>query len=91
MISFHVMQNNYSLNSLVDLPLMTCSTFIRTTLDTVELFMPVQLTIVPSRLLFMFIIVMIDTKGSAFCEETLKNVKVVEFITIGVIIGFWLS
>ena len=66
----------------------TCSTFISTTLDTVKLFMPVQLTIVPSRSLFMFIIVMIDTKGNVFCEDTFENVKVVEFIIIGVIVGF---
>lgn len=66
----------------------TCSTFISTTLDTVELFMPVQLTIVPSRLMFTFTIVMIDTKGSAFCEDTFENVKLVEFIIIGMIIGF---
>ena len=66
----------------------TCSVFISTTLDIDELFMPVQLTITPSKLLIMFIIVMVDTKGSAFCEETLKNVKLIEFIVIGVIVGF---
>ena len=65
-----------------------CSTFINTTLDTDELFLPVQLTTIPSRSLFMFIIVMIDAKGSAFREETLKNVKLVEYIIIGVIVGF---
>ena len=80
--------HNFIESNLPILTSKTCSTFTSTTLDTDELFMPVQLTTVPSRLLFMFIIVMIDVKGSAFCEETLKNVKVVEFIIIGVIVGF---
>ena len=70
------------------LTLKICSTFISTTLGTDELFMPVQLTIVPSRLLFMFIIAMTDTKGSVFCEDTFENAKIVEFIIIGVIVGF---
>jgi hypothetical protein len=31
----------------------------------------------------MFIIVIVDTKGSALGEETRENVKLAEFITIG--------
>jgi hypothetical protein len=38
---------------------------------------------VPSRLLVTFIIVMVDTKGSALGEETRENVKLVESIKIG--------
>ena len=54
------------------------------TLDTDELFRPIQLTTIPSGLLFIFCIVMVDIKGSASCEETLENVKLVEFIINGV-------
>ena len=61
---------------------------ISTTLDTNELFSPVQVIIVPSRFLVMFIIVMVDTKGSAPGEETRENVKSAEFIAIGAIVGF---
>ena len=65
-----------------------CTVVISTTLDTNELFSPEQLIIVPSRLLVMFIIVMVDTKGSAPGEETRKNVKLAESISIGMIVGF---
>jgi hypothetical protein len=60
-----------------------CIIVISATLDTDELFSPVQLITVPSRLLITFIIVMIDTKGNALGEETRENVKVAEFISIG--------
>ena len=51
-------------------------------LDTDELFSPEQLMTVPSRLLFTFIIVMVDTKGSAPVEDSRENVKSAEFIVI---------
>ena len=54
-----------------------------TTLDTNELFCPVQVITVPSRLLVMFIIVMVDTNGSTPGEETRENVKLVESTIIG--------
>ena len=53
-----------------------------------ELFMPVQLTTVPFRVLVTFFIVMVDTKGSAPGEESLENVKLAEFIIVGEIVGF---
>ena len=58
---------------------------ITTTLDTVELFMQVQLTTVPSRLLITlnFSIVMVDTKGSAIRGESLENVMCAVFNAIG--------
>ena len=59
-------------------------TFTSTTLDTDELFRPIQLTTIPSRLSFIFCIVMVDIKGSVPCEETLENVKLVKFIINGV-------
>ena len=62
--------------------------FISTTLDIDELFIPVQLTTVPSRLLVTFFIIMFDTKGSAPGEESHENVKLAEFISIGEIVGF---
>jgi hypothetical protein len=43
----------------------------------------VQVITVPSRLLVTFIIVIVDTKGSAPGEETLENVKLAESISIG--------
>jgi hypothetical protein len=61
----------------------TCTVVISTTLDTDELFSPVQVITVPSRLLVTFIIVMVDTKGNAPGEETRENVKLTEFISIG--------
>ena len=57
-------------------------------LESDELFSPEQLIIVPSRLLVTFIIIMVDTKGSAPGEETRENVKLAEFIVIGKIVGF---
>ena len=60
-----------------------CIVFISTTLDTDELFSPVQLTIVPSRLLVTFIIVIVDTKGNSLGEESRENIKLTEFIIIG--------
>ena len=66
----------------------TCIVVINTTLDTDELFCPVQLIIVPSRLLVMFIIVMVDAKGSTPGEETRENVKLAESISIGLTTGF---
>ena len=65
-----------------------CIVVISTTLDINELFSPVQLIIVPSRLLVMFIIVMVDTKGSAPGEETRENVKTIESTIIGLINTF---
>ena len=59
-----------------------------TTLATNEVFMPVQLTTVPSRLLVTFIIVMVDTNGNAKGEESLENVKLEEFINTGVMARF---
>jgi hypothetical protein len=66
----------------------TCNVVISTTLDTDELFSPVQVITVPSRLLVTFIIIMVDTKGSALGEETRENIKVAEFISIGEITTF---
>ena len=60
-----------------------CIAFISTTLDTDEVFMPVQMTTIPSRVLVTFFIVMVEAKGSAPEEESLINVKLVEFIIIG--------
>ena len=60
-----------------------CTVVISTIVDSDELFSPEQLIIVPSRLLFTFIIVMVDTKGSALGEETRENEKSAEFIVIG--------
>ena len=60
-----------------------CTVVINTTLEMNELFSPVQLIIVPSRLLVTFIIIMVDTKGSAPGEETREKVKLVESISIG--------
>ena len=60
-----------------------CTVVISTIVDSDELFSPVQVIIVPSRLLVMFIIVMVVTKGSAPGEETREKVKLAEFISIG--------
>jgi hypothetical protein len=65
----------------------TCNVVINTTLDTDELFSPVQVITVPSRLLVTFIIIMVDTKGSAPGEETRANTKLAEFSSIGMIVG----
>jgi hypothetical protein len=65
----------------------TCIIVISTTLDTDELFSPVQVITVP-RLRVTFIIVMVDTKGSAPGEETRANIKLAELKSIGVIVGF---
>ena len=59
-----------------------CTVIINTTLDINEMFSPVQLIIVPSRLLVIFIIVMVVAKGSAPGEETREKVKLAEFISI---------
>jgi hypothetical protein len=65
----------------------TCNVIIISTLDTDELFRPVQVITVPSRLLVTFIIVIVDTKGSAPREETRAKVKLAEFISIGEILS----
>ena len=65
-----------------------CTIVISTIVDSDELFSPAQLITVPSRLLVMFIIVMVDTKGSAPGEGTRENVKSAELIVIGAIVGF---
>ena len=67
---------------------MMCIVFTSTTLDIDELFIPVQLTTVPSRLLVTFFIIMVDTKGNAPEEESRENVKLAEFASIGEIVGF---
>ena len=68
-----------------DLPTLTsktCITFVSTTLDE-ELFMPVQFTTVPSKLLVTLFIVMVDTKGSSLGEESREKAKVAKFIISG--------
>ena len=68
---------------------MICTVVINTTLDTDELFCPVQVIIVPSKSLLTFSMVMVDTNGSAIGEESLENVMLVVFTLIGVITGLW--
>ena len=70
------------------IPVYTCIVVISITLDIEELFMPVQLTILLSRLLVTFCIIMVDTRGSALGEESLENIKLAKPIIIGVIVGF---
>ena len=60
-----------------------CTLVISTIVESDKLFSPVQVIIVPSRLLVMFIIVMVVTKGSAPEEETRKIVKLAESTIIG--------
>ena len=67
---------------------MTCTVFIKITLDT-ELFCPVQLITVPSKSLLTLSMVMVDTNGSVISGESLENSKLVRITLIGKITGFW--
>ena len=60
-----------------------CTVVISTVIESDKLFSPVQMIIVPSRLLVTFIIIMVVTKGSAPGEETRENVNLAESIIIG--------